>query len=100
MSLLETCIGKLHDFSALAPAIKNLGTRHAGYGATPEHYAIVAEALLWSLARGLGATFTPDVRSAWTKVYELLATTMQAEAAKPKRVASSSRSPFAKKLVS
>jgi diguanylate cyclase (GGDEF)-like protein len=100
MSLLATCIGKLHEFSALAPAIKKLGARHAGYGAKPEHYAIVAQALLWSLAQGLGATFTPEVRSAWTKVYELLATTMQAGAAKPERVALSTRSPFPRKLLS
>jgi len=89
MSLLATCIGKLHDFSALAPAIKNLGARHGGYGAKPEHYAIVAEALLESLAHGLGATFTPGVRSAWAKVYELLATTMQTGVVEPKCVASS-----------
>jgi hemoglobin-like flavoprotein len=87
MSLLATCIGNLHEFSALAPAIKQLGARHVGYGARPDHYAVVAEALFWSLAQGLGASFTPEVRSAWTKVYDLLATTMQAGAAKPERVA-------------
>jgi diguanylate cyclase (GGDEF)-like protein len=100
MSLLVTCLGKLHDFSTLVPAIENLGARHAGYGAKPKHYAIVAEALLWSLAQGLDATFTPEVRSAWTKVYGLLATTMQAGAAKPGRVGPSTQSPFPKKLPS
>ncbi|MGO8975892.1 MAG: EAL domain-containing protein [Steroidobacteraceae bacterium] len=94
MALLATCIGGLHDFSALAPVIKKLGARHASYGAKPEHYAIVAEALLWALAQGLGAAFAPEVRSAWTKVYELLATTMQAGAASPMRLAS--RIPFSK----
>jgi hemoglobin-like flavoprotein len=96
MSLLATCIGNLHDFSAVAPAIGDLGERHAGYGARPEHYAVVAEALLWSLAQGLGAAFTPEIRSAWTKVYRLLATMMQAGAAKPRRVERSPRRQFQK----
>jgi hypothetical protein len=37
--------------------------------------------LLWTLARGLGDAFTPDVRAAWTKVCGVLAATMQAGAA-------------------
>lgn len=80
MALLTTCVGRLHDLSALTPTIRDLGARHAGYGAKPEHYSIVAEALIWSLAKGLGAAFTPEARSAWTKVYDLLATAMQSGA--------------------
>ena len=53
-----------------------MGARHVGYGAVPQHYATVGEALLWALARGLGVAFDSDTRSAWVKVYELLATTM------------------------
>jgi hemoglobin-like flavoprotein len=40
----------------------------------------VGETLLWTLERGLGEGFTPEVRSAWAKVYGVLATTMQAGA--------------------
>ena len=72
MKLLTTCITRLHDFSALAPDIRELGARHVGYGTAPEHYAIVGEALLWALGRGLGAAFDIELRSAWVKVYELL----------------------------
>jgi hemoglobin-like flavoprotein len=32
---------------------------------------------MWTLERGLGAAFTADVRSAWAKVYGILAGTMQ-----------------------
>jgi len=78
MAVLGTCVGKLHEFSALAPVVRDLGARHAGYGTRPEHYAIVGDALLWTLEKGLGDAFTPDIRSAWTKVYDLLAVTMQA----------------------
>jgi hemoglobin-like flavoprotein len=55
--------------------------RHATYGTKPEHYQPVAEALLWTLGKGLGDGFTPDVEAAWTKVYGVLAATMQAGAA-------------------
>jgi len=80
LALLATCVGKLHDLSALTPSIRDLGARHAAYGAKPEHYSIVAEALIWSLAQGLGTAFTLEDRAAWSKVYALLAAAMQSGA--------------------
>jgi nitric oxide dioxygenase len=47
---------------------------------TTADYAVVGEALLWTLEQGLGEEFTPEVRSAWANVYDLLAATMQAGA--------------------
>ena len=67
MALLSTCVGKLQDFSTLAPVIKGLGARHVVYGAKTEHYAIVAEALMWTLKQSLGDAFTPEIRYAWTR---------------------------------
>ena len=81
MTMLAAGIGKLHDLSTLTPIIKDLGARHAGYGTTAEHYILVGNALLWTLEQGLADAFTPETRSAWTKVYELLAATMQTGAA-------------------
>ena len=81
MAMLATGIGKLHDLPALTPIIKDLGGRHAAYGTKTEHYALVGDALLWTLEQGLADAFTPETRSAWTKVYGLLAGTMQAGAA-------------------
>ena len=51
------------------------------YGVRRSHYATVGTALLWTLEKGLGDAFTPDVRAAWTAVYTLLAETMQRAAA-------------------
>ena len=62
------------------PAVQSLGKRHAGYGVTDAHYETVGGALLWTLEKGLGPTFTPDVKAAWATVYTLLATTMKAGA--------------------
>jgi len=81
MTMIAAAVGALHDLEALVPKLKALGMRHAGYGATAEHYDVVGDVLLLTLARALGDAFTPNVRAAWTKVYGVLAATMQAGAA-------------------
>lgn len=80
MQMIATAVGGLNDLSQLVPAVKALGARHSRFGVTTEHYRLVGEALLWTLERGLGRHFTPEVRSAWAKVYHVLAATMQAGA--------------------
>jgi hemoglobin-like flavoprotein len=80
MVMIASAVQGLHDLDALVPQVKALGARHAGYGVEPAHYDVVGEALLWTLERGLGNVFTAEVRQAWTRVYVLLATTMQAGA--------------------
>ena len=81
MTMLGTAVSNLHKLDQILPAVKDLGSRHKSYGVTAAHYAPVGAALLWTLEKGLGPDFTPDVRSAWTTVYTLLATTMKAAAA-------------------
>jgi hemoglobin-like flavoprotein len=61
----------------LRGAVEALGRRHAGYGVRDEHYATVGSARLWTLEKGLGDAFTPDVEQAWTTAYLWLATIMQ-----------------------
>ena len=61
--------------------MKDLGARHVTYGATAAHYDVVGQVLLWTLEQALRAEFTADIRAAWTKVYDVLAATMQAGAA-------------------
>jgi hemoglobin-like flavoprotein len=80
MAMLAAAVAGLDNLETLVPTVKALGARHAIYGVTVAHYAIVGEALMWTLQRGLGDAFTPQVSSAWAKIYALLATTMQAGA--------------------
>ena len=87
--MISTAVGGLNNLNQLVPAVKTLGARHSGYGVTTEHYRLVGEALLWTLERGLGQDFTPEVCSAWAKVYHLLAATMQAGAAEVPNVRTS-----------
>ncbi|HEY1294240.1 MAG TPA: globin family protein [Chloroflexota bacterium] len=80
ISTLQFAVEHLDRKEELLPAVEQLGIRHVRYGVMPEHYPIVGSALLWTLEQGLGSAFTPQVRNAWTSVYEVLATTMQTAA--------------------
>lgn len=81
MQMISSAVGGLDNLDELVPAVKALGARHAGYGVAAADYAVVGKALLWTLEQDLGEEFTPEVRSAWAKVYDVIATTMQAGAA-------------------
>ena len=77
VGMISVAVKGLDRLETLVPAIEALGRRHAGYGVQDHHYATVAEALLWTLAQGLGDEFTPETKQAWTLAYGVLATTMQ-----------------------
>jgi hemoglobin-like flavoprotein len=84
--MLGTAVAGLSNLGALVPAVQDLGRRHAGYGVLPSHYGTVGSALLWTLGKGLGADFDAAHQAAWSKVYGVLAETMQAAAAVQKAV--------------
>jgi hemoglobin-like flavoprotein len=87
LRMLGTAVAGLTNLGALVPAVQDLGRRHAGYGVLPAHYATVGSALLSTLKKGIGADFDAAHEAAWTKVYGVLAETMQtAAAAMPKAV--------------
>jgi hemoglobin-like flavoprotein len=77
MSMIGTAVAGLRNLETLAPVVRQLGARHVRYGVRTEHYAIVGDALLWTLEKGLGPKFTPEVREAWAGAYGLLSDVMQ-----------------------
>jgi hemoglobin-like flavoprotein len=81
MRMIGMAVNGLDRLDELVPVVRQLGTRHAGYGVRDEHYDTVAAALVWTLEQGLGPDFTPEVRDAWVAVYGVLATTMKDAAA-------------------
>src|SRR5262245_5487825 len=82
MQMLTAAVKGLQRLDRLVPVLEDLGRRHVGYGVTDQHYDTVGAALLWTLEKGLGRAFTPEVKEAWVAVYGLLANTMQNAAAK------------------
>ncbi len=77
MSTLKVAVQSLDRLDALVPTVQALGRRHLAYGVRDEHYDIVGGALLWTLEKGLGEAFTPEVKEAWTIVYGILAKVMK-----------------------
>jgi hypothetical protein len=57
-----------------------LAKRHVSYGAKAEHYPVVGAALLWTLEKGLGDGWTPEVADAWGTAYGTLSGYMISEA--------------------
>jgi hemoglobin-like flavoprotein len=81
MKTITVAVNSLDRMDQLIPIVQDLGRRHVGYGVKAEHYATVGGALLWTLEKGLGEAFTPEVKEAWTITYETLAGVMQDAAA-------------------
>src|SRR6201747_2402551 len=80
MATLAVVVNGLTNLEAVLPAASALAKRHVSYGAKPEHYPVVGGALLWTLEKGLGEAWTPEVASAWTAAYGTLSGFMIAEA--------------------
>lgn len=81
MQMLATAVNGLNNLEAIVPAVQELGRRHVAYGITDEMYDTVGAALLYTLEKGLGDAWTPEVAEAWTETYTLVATTMKDAAA-------------------
>ena len=81
MQMISAAVGKLNDLDSLVPILQQLGKRHAGYGVLPGHYAIVGGSLLKTLEQGLGPSFTPATKEAWSAVYGVMAKVMTDAAA-------------------
>jgi nitric oxide dioxygenase len=63
----------LRDLDAIAPKLRDLGARHVRYGAQPEHYPVVGEVLIASMAQVAGDAWTPEFETAWTAAFGVVA---------------------------
>ena len=80
MATLAVVVNGLSNLEAVLPAASALAKRHVAYGAQPAHYPVVGGALLWTLEKGLGDGWTPEIAAAWTSAYGRLSTYMISEA--------------------
>jgi len=83
MQMLALAVSSLDRMEQLLPLVRSLGTRHVNYGVRDKDYDTVGQALLWTLGKGLGDAFTPDVEAAWSNVYGTLASAMQSASGTP-----------------
>jgi len=80
MAMLAAVVNGLGNLETILPAASALAKRHVDYGIKPADYEPVGAALLWTLERGLGAQWTPELAAAWTEAYTVLADFMIDEA--------------------
>src|ERR1700710_2219178 len=80
IAMLAAVVNGLSNLESILPAASALAPRHVSYGAKPEHYPVVGGELLWTLEKGLGEAWTPDVADAWTAAYGTLSGYMISEA--------------------
>jgi hemoglobin-like flavoprotein len=76
LAMLSTAVAQLDNWAATSAVLQALGRRHVAYGVTPADYATVRNALIATLEKGLGDSFTPEVRSAWESCISAIATEM------------------------
>ena len=81
IAMIGAAVCTLGRVDSIIPGLQELGRRHVDYGVKDGDYDTVGAALIWALEQGLGEAFTVDVRAAWTKTYELLASVMKETAA-------------------
>jgi hemoglobin-like flavoprotein len=80
MATLAVVVNGLANLPSILPAASALAQRHVAYGVKAGHYTPVGEALLWTLERGLGAQWTPELAAAWLAAYTTLSNYMIGEA--------------------
>jgi hemoglobin-like flavoprotein len=66
----------LRDLDAIVPTLRVLGARHVAYGARPEHYPVVGEVLIASMAELAGDARRPEYERAWAAAFDVVAGVM------------------------
>ncbi len=81
MAAVSAAVVGLNHPEQLIPMLRDMGRKHLQFGVQDKDYETVGSALLWTLERGLGEDWTPEVAEAWTLPYTLLSDTMRDGAA-------------------
>lgn len=64
------------DLGAIVLKLRELGARHVAYGARPEHYPVVGQALIGAMAEIAGDAWRPEYEHAWVAAFEVVAGAM------------------------
>jgi nitric oxide dioxygenase len=58
------------------PGLRALAESHDRYGARPEHFAAMKDALFWSFRLHLGESFDEETAGVWSEAYDMIAGSM------------------------
>jgi len=81
LNMLVVVRESLRDLDDIVPDLEDLGERHAGYGARPEHYPYVGAALIGAMSDIAGESWKPEYTAAWEEAYEVVQGVMLSGAA-------------------
>ncbi len=76
MKTLTAVLGLAEKPAEFRETLEQLGARHVGYGAKPEHYPVVVETLIYMLETVLGDSFTPRIRNLWQSLLKTISEMM------------------------
>ncbi|KAI0177322.1 globin-like protein [Pestalotiopsis sp. NC0098] len=71
--LILAYASNISHISELTPKFERVANKHVSLGIQPDHYEIVCKYLMRAFAAVLGPRMTPEVRTAWTKAYWVMA---------------------------
>ena len=66
----------LRDLDAIVPRLRELGACHVAYGAAPEHYPVVGEVVIASMAEIAAEAWRPEYERAWGEAFAIVAGAM------------------------
>ena len=72
MAMMSIVVRHLRQPEKVQQALRDLGRRHAHYGAHAPHFEAFGIALVLSLDLSLGDAFTDEARRAWEQAYASL----------------------------
>jgi hemoglobin-like flavoprotein len=70
----------LRNLDAIVPKLRELGARHVAYGAEPDHYPVVGQVLIASMAEIAADAWRPEYERAWAAAFDVVAGAMLAGA--------------------
>ena len=76
LSALVLLRKSLRDLDRIVPTLRSLGARHVAYGAKPEHYPLVGQVLIQSMAAIAGDAWLPAYEQAWGAAFMIVAGVM------------------------
>ena len=81
LNMLLVLRESLRDLDDIVPDLEELGARHVDYGAQPEHYPVVGEVLIGSMAQVAGDAWKPEYTAAWEEAFPVVQEVMLSGAA-------------------
>lgn len=82
MESLKAVVEHSEASPQLIQSLRDLGARHVKYGAKPEHYPIVCDLLIESMADAAGAAWSVRLAAEWRQALEIVSRVMLDGAAK------------------